>query len=108
MSQKRELPDLEAAIERADMRRLALREQLAERRAHLPLRYWRQQAHFTTPATEETARKGGLKKLFALTTHTPHWFLEHGFKPARIEDLPMQKQRIYNYHRNSVVLVKDV
>jgi citrate lyase beta subunit len=53
----RELPDLEAAIERADMRRLALREQLAARRAHLPLRYWRQQAHFTTPATEETARK---------------------------------------------------
>jgi citrate lyase subunit beta/citryl-CoA lyase len=53
----RELPDLEAAIEHADMRRLALREQLSERHARLPLRYWRQQAHFTTPATEETARK---------------------------------------------------
>ena len=57
---------------------------------------------------EETARRTGLKKLFALTTHTPHWFIEHGFVPARIEELPMQKQRIYNYSRNSAVLVKDV
>ncbi|MGQ0502178.1 MAG: amino-acid N-acetyltransferase [Panacagrimonas sp.] len=55
---------------------------------------------------EETARKLGIKSLFALTTHTPHWFLEHGFKPARIDDLPMQKQQIYNYHRNSAVLLK--
>jgi citrate lyase beta subunit len=57
VSSARELPDLEAAIELADMRRLALRQQLSERRADLPLRYWRQQAHFTTPATEDTARK---------------------------------------------------
>jgi amino-acid N-acetyltransferase len=55
---------------------------------------------------EETARKLGLKRLFALTTHTPHWFLEHGFIASRIEDLPMQKQRIYNYRRNSAVLIK--
>jgi amino-acid N-acetyltransferase len=57
---------------------------------------------------EETARKLGLRKLFALTTHTPHWFIEHGFVPATIEDLPMQKQRIYNYSRKSIVLVKDL
>jgi len=57
---------------------------------------------------EESARKLGVKKLFALTTHTPHWFIEHGFVQAKIEELPMQKQRIYNYQRKSIVLVKDL
>jgi len=57
---------------------------------------------------EESARQLGMKKLFALTTHTPHWFIEHGFTPASIEDLPMQKQRIYNYQRKSLVLIKDL
>lgn len=57
---------------------------------------------------EETARKLGLKKLFSLTTHTPHWFIEHGFTQAAIEELPMQKQRLYNYQRKSIVLVKDL
>lgn len=55
---------------------------------------------------EDSARKLGIKKLFSLTTHTPHWFVEHGFAPGAIEELPMQKQRIYNYRRNSLVLVK--
>lgn len=57
---------------------------------------------------EETARMAGLSRLFALTTHTPHWFLEHGFKIGSIEELPMQKQRMYNYQRNSAVLFKTL
>jgi amino-acid N-acetyltransferase len=57
---------------------------------------------------EESARKLGLRQLFSLTTHTPHWFIEHGFVQAAIEDLPMQKQRLYNYQRKSIVLVKDL
>jgi amino-acid N-acetyltransferase len=55
---------------------------------------------------EETARKLGVKRLFALTTHTPHWFLEHGFKPGRIEELPGERQQMYNWQRNSAVLIK--
>jgi amino-acid N-acetyltransferase len=55
---------------------------------------------------EETARKLGASRLFALTTHTPHWFLEHGFAPGRIEDLPVQRQQMYNWQRNSAVLIK--
>ena len=55
---------------------------------------------------EETAKQLGLTKLFALTTSTEHWFLERGFVEGRLEDLPVQKQRIYNYRRNSLVLVK--
>lgn len=53
-------------------------------------------------------RKLGLKRIFSLTTHSPHWFIEHGFAQGKIEDLPVQKQRIYNYQRNSIVLVKDL
>ena len=55
---------------------------------------------------EADARQQGLKKLFSLTTHTPHWFVERGFAQGKIEDLPVQKQRFYNFQRNSLVLVK--
>ncbi len=57
---------------------------------------------------EAMAKKKGLKKLFSLTTHSPHWFIERGFAQGKIKDLPVQKQRIYNYQRNSLVLVKDL
>lgn len=57
---------------------------------------------------EETAIKLGVRRLFALTTHTPHWFVEHGFKPGRIEDLPVQRQQMYNWQRNSAVLIKTL
>ncbi|TDU31529.1 N-acetylglutamate synthase [Panacagrimonas perspica] len=58
--------------------------------------------------SEETARKLGIKKIFSLTTHTPHWFLEHGFAPAKLEDLPVQRQQMYNWQRNSAVLIKTL
>ncbi|MBA2757409.1 MAG: hypothetical protein H0U37_08215, partial [Chloroflexi bacterium] len=48
----RALPDLAAAIAGGDRRRLAVRAALTGRRADLPLRYWRQQAHLTTPAAD--------------------------------------------------------
>jgi citrate lyase beta subunit len=52
------LPDLAAAIAAADGKRVAMRAQLAGRRTVLPLRYWRQQAHLTTPAANAAiARK---------------------------------------------------
>ncbi len=57
---------------------------------------------------EETARKLGISKIFALTTQAPHWFLEHGFEPAEIANLPMKKQALYNYRRNSAVLIKTL
>jgi citrate lyase subunit beta/citryl-CoA lyase len=53
----RPLPDLEAAVALADARARAIRDELAPRGAQLPLRYWRQQAHFTTPAEAGIARK---------------------------------------------------
>lgn len=55
---------------------------------------------------ETKARRLGLRRLFSMTTHTPHWFVERGFAQGKIEDLPVQRQRFYNYQRNSLVLVK--
>ena len=52
------LPGLDAAIAAGDDRRVAVREALSARRARLPLAYWRQQAHLTTPAADAAmARK---------------------------------------------------
>ncbi len=49
---------LRGAIEEADSKRQRLQDQMAGRYARLPLRYWRQQAHFTTPAADgQMARK---------------------------------------------------
>jgi len=57
---------------------------------------------------EAQAKKQGLKRLFSLTTHTPHWFIERGFTQGKLEDLPMQRRQMYNYQRNSLVLTKDL
>jgi citrate lyase subunit beta / citryl-CoA lyase len=49
---------LASAVADADARLLSLRPRLVERRVELPLRYWRQAAHFTTQAADATmARK---------------------------------------------------
>lgn len=48
-----------------------MRDAVAGRTVSLPLRYWRQQAHFTTPAEEGIARKaveggtGPMEKILA-------------------------------------------
>jgi amino-acid N-acetyltransferase len=56
--------------------------------------------------TERNALTLGLEQLLVLTTHTVHWFQERGFIPADIKDLPVARQRLYNYQRNSKVLMK--
>lgn len=55
---------------------------------------------------EQRARQQGLQKLFVLTTRAAHWFREHGFEPAEIADLPVQRQAMYNLQRRSKVFVK--
>ncbi len=57
---------------------------------------------------EQRARQRGIGRLFVLTTHTPHWFLERGYRPAEIGDLPVARQMMYNYQRNSKVFVKPL
>lgn len=55
---------------------------------------------------EHEARLRGYRALFALTTHTSHWFLEHGFTPGSLNDLPKERGDGYNHARNSKILVK--
>ncbi|GIK87378.1 MAG: amino-acid acetyltransferase [Betaproteobacteria bacterium] len=54
------------------------------------------------------ARKLRLQALFVLTTRTAHWFLERGFRPGGVGDLPQQKQALYNWQRKSQVYVKPL
>lgn len=57
---------------------------------------------------ERRARRLGLTALFALTTHTTHWFFEHGFRLADIDTLPPLKRDTYNHARKSKILVKPL
>ena len=57
-------------------------------------------------AIEARAKQRKVKRLFVLTTRTAHWFIERGFNPAPVAELPRRKQDLYNYQRRSQVLVK--
>ncbi|MGN1393704.1 MAG: amino-acid N-acetyltransferase [Succinivibrionaceae bacterium] len=57
---------------------------------------------------EEIASAKGITKLFVLTTKSAHFFLEKGFVPGTIEDLPQKKREHYNYQRMSKILFRDI
>ena len=57
---------------------------------------------------EARARNKGIKKLFVLTTRTAHWFLEQGFNPVSVDDLPKERKALYNFQRNSQVFSKKL
>ena len=55
---------------------------------------------------EEQARELGFASLFCLTTHTEHWFLERGFSEQNVDNLPTERQKLYNFQRKSKVFSK--
>lgn len=55
---------------------------------------------------EQHARQRGFHRLFVLTTRTAHWFLERGFHPVALDQLPHPRQQLYNYQRRSKVFQK--
>lgn len=57
---------------------------------------------------EAQARKQKIKQLFLLTTQTAHWFIEQGFVQGKLDDLPVQRQLLYNYQRNSKIFIKSL
>jgi len=57
---------------------------------------------------EKKSIEADISLLFVLTTQTSHWFREHGFKTVKIESLPMKKQALYNYQRNSKAYSKSL
>ena len=59
-------------------------------------------------AAEQAATSAGVRRLFALTTQAVDWFREHGFVKTTVDALPVDRKALYNYRRNSHVLVKDL
>ena len=57
-------------------------------------------------ALEAHAKRSGMSRVIVLTTQTTHWFLEKGFTPIAISELPEKKQKMYNFQRNSKALSK--
>ena len=57
---------------------------------------------------EAEARKLGLQRIFVLTTHAQHWFRQQGFNESTVDDLPVERKQLYNYQRNSKVLMKTL
>jgi amino-acid N-acetyltransferase len=49
-----------------------------------------------------------LHKLFVLTTRTTHWFIERGFQPVSVDELPDGKRDLYNWQRNSKLFIKTL
>jgi amino-acid N-acetyltransferase len=57
---------------------------------------------------EAKGRRLGLQRLFVLTTRTAQWFQERGFQLATLDELPVERKALYNYQRNSKVLIKSL
>ncbi|VEG12667.1 amino-acid N-acetyltransferase [Moraxella cuniculi] len=57
---------------------------------------------------EQQARSHSLHHLYALTTHTAHWFVEQGFVEVAVDDLPAPRRANYDHTRNSKVLKKHL
>lgn len=57
---------------------------------------------------ENRARIAGFRQLFVLTTRAAHWFLKRGFVMASVDDLPKDRQNMYNWQRKSLVLMKKL
>lgn len=55
---------------------------------------------------ERQAVQAGIARLFVLTTRTAHWFRERGFRPGELRDMPIKRQAMYNYQRNSKIFIK--
>lgn len=53
----------------------------------------------------DVARAHGAESLFVLTTRAEDWFATRGFRPAEPDALPASKQALYNYRRNSKVMI---
>jgi amino-acid N-acetyltransferase len=57
---------------------------------------------------EQEAQRRNYKQLFVLTTRTAHWFIENGFVAGAVAELPQERQKLYNFQRNSKVFFKSL
>ena len=59
--------------------------------------------HMSTEALAQS-----FDKLFVLTTRTAHWFVERGFNEVDPNQLPEEKNALYNYERRSKVFMRTL
>ncbi|MCB1691669.1 MAG: amino-acid N-acetyltransferase [Pseudomonadales bacterium] len=59
-------------------------------------------------AIEARAKSLKMTSLFALTTHTAHWFTERGFRQIDVDALPEKRRNLYNWQRNSKLFEKPL
>jgi len=59
--------------------------------------------HIETQATNQ-----GLSDLIVLTTQAEDWFKQQGFHITKLESLPLERQLLYNYQRQSKILQKKL
>ena len=59
-------------------------------------------------SARDLARERGASNLFVLTTKAEEWFAARGFRPGDVDALPASKQALYNYRRNSRVMVEPL
>ena len=57
---------------------------------------------------ENKASKMEISQLFVLTAQASHWFMEKGFAGSSLEELPIKRQSLYNFQRNSKVFYKKL
>ncbi len=57
---------------------------------------------------QQNAINQHLIQLLVLTTQSIDWFKERGFKGGDVEELPEKKKALYNFQRNSKILLKDL
>ncbi|MCL2139389.1 MAG: amino-acid N-acetyltransferase [Treponema sp.] len=56
----------------------------------------------------EKARKNKMDKVFVLTTSAPDWFESLGFIEDTVNSLPLQRQELYDYKRNSKIYSLEI
>ncbi len=59
-------------------------------------------------ALSQLAKSQGIRKLFALSTQTAHWFIERGFNEQSLDQLPPIRKEQLNTDRGSKLLMKDL
>jgi len=57
---------------------------------------------------EQQAKAAGMGHLLALTTGAEHWFARHGFEQRKLEDLPANRRKFYNFQRKAKIFGKKL
>lgn len=57
---------------------------------------------------ERIGLKSGASKLFVLSTQTMQWFIERGFNPVSVNDLPLSRREKYDHIRKSKIYMKNI